>query len=182
MAVFLILIALMIAGYMISRYALASEENADKTAEPTPPDPLPDPLPELLPTGDKAIDLACHQLWESRKFYELSTYCTLEAAKLDDWEPSEKDLRMLRILRRNQILSHVLGQIQDMPDTVSMSGIEPINGDPHDASCIYSEPSLPIPVSQYLANPDVFPCTVCRASRRKYFCDVILRPYDSLRK
>lgn len=121
----------------------------------------------LLKIGDTSLDAKCSRLWESEKFGTLSLLFIQEIAKIDDWDPSDDTLRMLYVLRRNQILCQALSQLADFPDPQDYE-IEFIRI----ADC-YSES---ISARDYFANPDRFPCASCTSEGRKYFCDIIIRP------
>lgn len=129
--------------------------------------------PTLIPTGDASCDMKCKILWIARRYDKLIPLIIDRISKIDDYEPRDDELQMLRTLRRNEILTYVVQQVReiDIPFNVELMG-----SNIDDVGCRYNSRCKVMSITEYLSNPDALLCDSCSATYRKYFCDVIIRP------
>lgn len=133
------------------------------------------PYPVLWKTGDINLDEKFLRLWEREQYAQLSSTLVAEIARIDDLEPDERELEMLRVLRRNEILCQAIKTLEGLSNPSSYL-IEFQGLDIQDKGCRYGNLDKRIGVNEYFTDPDVIPCRKCTAEGRKYFCSIIIRP------
>ncbi|MBP5311832.1 MAG: hypothetical protein J6112_03250 [Clostridia bacterium] len=131
--------------------------------------------PTLTPTGDEAFDKKCADLWSAESYDELVAHILLRIAKIDDFGPLDEGLRMLRVLRGNEILTEAIRQAKELGSPADYI-IELMGLYISDDGCQYNDKTKAIRMSEYLRDPDALLCDSCSATYRKYFCGITIRP------
>jgi len=167
---FALIVVILIVALLLGMYFGSSSKK--KVTEKEPEDDV--PFPQLLKTGIKTFDEHCARAWEGECYAELSSWFIRKIADIDDYEPSEDNLRLLYVCRRNAILCDALARAEMWGDDVKDLQINFWGADVSEPTCRFTDNPLVIPIADYFRNPDVLPCAECCSKGRKYCCMTII--------